>query len=389
MKLWDKMEGGIMRNIVDIKSDVSKVSLKEIEDLLSSYSKASMLNPIEAATFNQRYKELTGSDYPKFKEMQSEVLDDYLRNGVNISVNGQPSIYRLLKNNLENKEPSIEIITDPSNNFLRTYDKIIFNVNGATLEEVEDILNHYGKNSVVISGLCREYNISPTMAYNLNRRYKMLTGNDHPNFSGTLNKDVKKEQDISVNGISTNKMLVNGEMKVAGHEHILCRRHFEPNEIVNLTMKDLDDLEEYINTFNGEPILIDGVVHHCGNDPVYFSKLNDKYRELTHHDNKVFMQKAPKVISELLRDKEILLSANAYNEEYFAKLEQISDYIKQENNKVTLLELKAQLMESTVRNNRFSSNSFRKGFSNIILISTITVIVCLLILVGGLYITFK
>ena len=49
------------------------------------------------------------------------------------------------------------------------------------------------------------------------------------------------------------------------------------------------------------------------------SKLNARYKELTGQNHPVFTEQAPKVIDDLMKDKDMLIQAGAYGTDYFDK----------------------------------------------------------------------
>ena len=59
------------------------------------------------------------------------------------------------------------------------------------------------------------------------------------------------------------------------------------------------------------------------------SKLNARYKELTGQNHPVFTEQAPKVIDDLMKDKDMLIQAGAYGTDYFYKIEQIKQVTQQ------------------------------------------------------------
>ncbi len=115
-------------------------------------------------------------------------------------------------------------------------------------------------------------------------------------------------------------------MTVENHNHILNRTS---EILLNPQEASLDDISSLLNYYNGQPVLIDGVVHHPFNDPMLAAKLNARYKELTGQDHPVFMEQVPKVVDELMKDKDMLVNAGAYDTSYFDKLEQLKSEIQQ------------------------------------------------------------
>lgn len=87
----------------------------------------------------------------------------------------------------------------------------------------------------------------------------------------------------------------------------------------------LEDISSLLDYYNGKPVLIDGVTHHPFNDPMIASTLNARYKELTGQNHPIFTEQVPKVIDRLMKDKDILIQAGAYDTSYFDKLEQIKN----------------------------------------------------------------
>ena len=94
----------------EIKYDMSKASLEDVKNILDHYNQGAIevngvnyhynINPLDAACLNARYKQLTGQDHPTFISEQGKVLDEIIKSGEGISVDGKPTIYQRLKNNL-------------------------------------------------------------------------------------------------------------------------------------------------------------------------------------------------------------------------------------------------------------------------------------------------
>ena len=72
--------GSYINKFDEIKYDMSKASLEDIKDILDHYDQDSVLingnqvhfrpNPLQGASLNERYKELTGQDHPTFVKVQ-------------------------------------------------------------------------------------------------------------------------------------------------------------------------------------------------------------------------------------------------------------------------------------------------------------------------------
>lgn len=333
----------------EIKDDMSKASLEDVENILDHYNQGAIevngvsyhynINPLDAACLNARYKQLTGQDHPTFVSEQVKVLDEIIKSGGGISVDGKPTIYQRLKNNLTGEGLGISILPNKKDSYIDKFDAIKFDMSQASLDDIKDILDHYDQDSVLIDGIQYHFRPNALQGASLNARYKELTGQDHPTFvkaqKQILEEQIKNSQGISVNGNPTvYEQLKSNNMETGNHNHILNRA----NEIIlNPQEASLEDISSLLNHFNGKPVLIDGVSHHPFNDPMSASKLNARYKELTGQNHPVFTEQAPKVIDDLMKDKDMLIQAGAYGTDYFDKLEQIKQETQQtieiQNNK--------------------------------------------------------
>ena len=325
----------------EIKYDMSKASLEDVKNILDYYNQGAIevngvnyhynINPLDAACLNARYKQLTGQDHPTFISEQGKVLDEIIKSGEGISVDGKPTIYQRLKNNLTGEGLGISILPNKKDSYIDKFDAIKFDMSHASLDDIKDILDHYDQDSVLIDGMQYHFRPNALQGASLNARYKELTGQDHPTFvkaqEQILEDQIKNGQGISVNGNPTvYEQLKSNNMETGNHNHILNRT----NEIIlNPQKASLEDISSLLNYFNGKPVLIDGVAHHPFNDPMSASKLNARYKELTGQNHPVFVEQAPKVIDDLMKDKDMLIQAGAYGTDYFDKLEQIKQGTQQ------------------------------------------------------------
>ena len=325
----------------EIKYDMSKASLEDVKNILDHYNQGTIevngvnyhynINPLDAACLNARYKQLTGQDHPTFISEQGKILDEIIKSGEGISVDGKPTIYQRLKNNLTGEGLGISILTNKKDSYIDKFDAIKFDISQASLDDIKDILDHYDQDSVLIDGMQYHFRPNALQGASLNARYKELTGQDHPTFvkaqEQILEEQTKNGQGISVNGNPTvYEQLKSNNMEIGNHNHILNRT----NEIIlNPQEASLEDISSLLNYFNGKPVLIDGVAHHPFNDPMSASKLNARYKELTGQNHPVFTEQAPKVIDDLMKDKDMLIQAGAYDTAYFDKLEQIKQGTQQ------------------------------------------------------------
>ena len=325
----------------EIKYDMSKASLEDVKNILDHYNQGIIevngvnyhynINPLDAACLNARYKQLTGQDHPTFISEQGKVLDEIIKSGEGISVDGKPTIYQRLKNNLTGEGLGISILPNKKDSYIDKFDAIKFDMSKASLDDIKDILDHYDQDSVLIDGMQYHFRPNALQGASLNARYKELTGQDHPTFvkaqEQILEQQIKDGQGINVNGNPTvYEQLKSNNMETGNHNHILNRT----NEIIlNPQEASLEDISSLLNYFNGKPVLIDGVAHHPFNDPMSASKLNARYKELTGQNHPVFTEQAPKVIDDLMKDKDMLIQAGAYGTDYFDKLEQIKQGTQQ------------------------------------------------------------
>ena len=346
----------------EIRNDMSKASLYDVTDILNHYNAGSVVNedvtyhfqisPIEAACLNERYKTLTGKDHPVFLREQGKVLDEMIKTGEGIQVNGQPTIYQRLKNNLTGEGVGIGIIPTKKGSYIDTFEQIKFDMSHASLEDVQSILNYYDQDSVLVDGSVYHFRPSVLEAETLNARYRELTGEDHPTFASTqprlLDEKIENEQNISVNGASIYEQIKNGNVTVGSNNHVVTRT----SEILNdIQSAELEDISSLLSHYNGTPVLIDGVAHHPFNEPMSAAKLNARYRELTGQDHPTFIEQAPKVIDGLLEDKDMLIQAGAYNADYFNQLEHMKNSIQQRQDTKTSEEKTADFNETVADNN--------------------------------------
>ncbi len=325
----------------EIKYDMSKASLEDVKNILDHYNQGAIevngviyhynINPLDAACLNARYKQFTGQDHPTFISEQGKVLDEIIKSGEGISVDGKPTIYQRLKNNLTGEGLGISILPNKKDSYIDKFDAIKFDMSQASLDDIKDILDHYDQDSVLIDGMQYHFRPNALQGASLNARYKELTGQNHPTFvkaqEQILEEQIKNGQGISVNSNPTvYEQLKSNNMETGNHNHILNKT----NEIIlNPQEASLEDISSLLNYFNGKTVLINGVAHHPFNDPMSASKLNAKYKELTGQNHPVFTEQAPKIIDDLMKDKDMLIQAGAYGTDYFDKLEQIKQGIQQ------------------------------------------------------------
>ena len=341
----------------EIKYDMSKASLDDVKNILDHYNQGTItvngvnyhcdINPLDAACLNERYKQLTGQDHPTFISEQAKVLDDLIKSGQRIGVDGKPTIYQRLKNNLTGEGLGISILSSKKGSYIDKFDKLKFDMSKASLEDVKDILDHYDQDSVLVGGMQYHFRPNVLQGASLNARYKELTGQDHPTFVKVqrqiLDEKIKGDQGISVNGNPTvYEQLRNNNMAVENHNHVLNRAS---EILLNPQEASLDDISSLLKCYNGQSVLIDGAVHYSFNDPMSAGKLNARYKELTGQDHPVFIEQVPKVIDSYLKDKDLLVNAGAYDTSYFDELEQIKSGIQQISETKTDEEVKRVFIE--------------------------------------------
>lgn len=321
-----------------IKFDMSKANVDDVEDILNHYTHDSFykngINPLEAACLNDRYKQLMGKDHPLFLKEQMKILDGILKESDTLSFDGLPSIYQRLKNNLTGEGLGITIIQDLENSYIRKFQKIKFDMSKANVDDVEDILNHYDQDSVLINGIQIHFRLNVFEGESLNARYKELTGKDHPVFIDAqkkiLEQYIKQVKGLSINGqTSIYELLYNKKVQIGDKNHILKRA----SEIfLNPHQASLEDISSLLNYFDGGCVLIDGIVYQAYNDPMVAAKLNARYKELTGEDHPVFIERVSNVIDSLMKDKQMLIDSGALTSGYFIALEALISSINEKKN---------------------------------------------------------
>ena len=303
IKDLDPNTASYLREYRDIKNNLNNASIEEIKGILDTYNSGPLtldgttyhfnLDPTDAACFNNRYKELTGYDHPVFLKEQEKVLNEIIKSGDGISIDGQPTIYERLKNNLTGEGTGIEILSSRKGSYLEKLDDIKYNMSKASLEDVTDILDHYDQQSVLINGVVYHKKITPLEGASLNARYKELTGHDHPTFtkiqSKLLDEEIKNGQYIGTEGKeSVYEKLKNNTLEIGNHDHVINRTS---EIILNPKEASLEDISALLDYYDGDPVLIDGIIHHAFNDPNSAAKLNARFKELTGHDHPNYYKK--------------------------------------------------------------------------------------------------
>lgn len=258
----------------EIRNDMSKASLYDVTDILNHYNAGSVVNedvtyhfqisPIEAACLNERYKTLTGKDHPVFLREQGKVLDEMIKNGEGIQVNGQPTIYQRLKNNLTGEGVGIGIIPTKKGSYIDTFEQIKFDMSHASLEEVQSILNYYDQESVLVDGGVYHFRPSVLEGETLNARYRELTGQDHPTFieqapkvidglledkdmliqAGAYNADYFNQLEHMKNSIQQRQDTKTSEEKTADSNETVADNNLGVSETGAITTEDAKTVEE-------------------------------------------------------------------------------------------------------------------------------------------------
>ena len=196
----------------EIRFDMSMASLEDVKDILDHYEQDSVLingveypfrpNPLQAASLNARYFELTGQNHPIFEKVQNQILEEEVKNREGIKVNSNPTIYEQLKGNIE---------IGNNEHILNRASEIIQNPQEASLEDISSLLNYYNGKPVIINGVANFPFNDPISAEKLNTRYKELTGEDHPVYVEQTEKmareSIRDEQSVGYNNfLKVNKL---------------------------------------------------------------------------------------------------------------------------------------------------------------------------------------
>ena len=173
--------------------------------------------------------------------------------------------------------------------FIAKYNKIKFDMSAATLQDVEDILNHYDS--------AYSYNIDPLAAASLNARYKELTGKDHAKF---LQEQVKFLNKM----VSAPNLIVDGKPNIyqrlmnnltgrgMGVSVFTTKKgsYIDKFNEIKFDISDakLEDVNDILNHYDQGEVLISGIVYHFKPDVLYAASLNARYKELTGKDHAMY-----------------------------------------------------------------------------------------------------
>lgn len=252
--------------------------------------------------------------------------------------------------------------------------EILMNLQNTSLEDISTALDCYkGQDHldngslhlqpVEIDGMRYNATYNPQIAATLNARYRELTGNDHPTFiqeqQRALDLLLSNEQELIDNNsyfpsqIDTLKGLQenlinsqNVEVITSSQEHILGRANYI---IQNINEASISDIEKLLNYYNGDTVIMNGMAYHPFNDPEIAARLDTRYFVLTGLHHPVYLEQAPKVIDDLMQNREMLVQTGAYTPAYFAQLEHINNQLTsikkpmESSTKEELREIKEQL----------------------------------------------
>lgn len=358
----------------DIRYHLSDASVEEVSEILDNYKATDIIDgisvnmqpvivngitttgkydPLEAASFNARYYQLTGCNHPVFLKEQAKAIDTILKNKRKLSSNGNLSfnfdILEKLRNNLFQEIPAIDVIGGIKHNILNRKSDILLNLEQASLEDVNNVLNHYKASNkidcgtinmppIIVDGIVMQYKYNPQEAASFNSRYRELTGHDHPVFLQEQAKAIdillknKKEleRNRTVTSIDILKRLrdnlkqSNSSIEISNKTHIINKTDqilLEPEKA------SLEEINSLLNYYNGKPVIINGISHTPFNDPMSAKKLNDRYYELTGNDHPVYLEQTPKVIDDMLNKKSFFLKNGIFSENYFNSLLEIKNNI--------------------------------------------------------------
>ncbi len=189
------MNKHILERMQNILNNLENANLNDVNELLNYYNgHAVMINgtsyypfndPIIAARFNSRYHDLTGQDHPRFVEQAPIVIDSLMQDKeLSLQAGAYTPAYfdelEQIKNNIthKNKGPEITENHHPIQDF---YD-VLNRLDNASATEVNQQLNYYNGDAVMINGTPYYPFNDPIIAARFNSRYHELTGQDHPRF---------------------------------------------------------------------------------------------------------------------------------------------------------------------------------------------------------------
>jgi len=327
-----EMDETVLRKFHNNFSDIFSVDLDTIDKILNCYNKGQIsingvvyfdeLDPKTAVCLNEKYKKHTGHDHPVFLSEHIKVLDKFIKRKDELSINGKPSIYKRLKNNITKKGPGVLVVAYKKDSYLDRFEKIKYNIMNASLEDVDYVLNYYGQDSEFIDGVEYISALTQAEAMSLNARYKQLSGKDHPNFLAVQKQIANKK--FQFKDLFKSREPDYSDLLVADKNHVINRTN---DILLNPDEASLEDISALLDIFNGKPIIIDGILYHPFNDPSSGAKLNAKYRELTGNNHRVFMEQ----IYKMLREYSKIRKPNELDTQIIDSLKQIVSEIETEN----------------------------------------------------------
>ena len=195
----------------------------------------------------------------------------------------------------------------------------------ASLEDINEILNHYDQDSVLIDSIECFFKPNVLEAASLNARYHELTGHDHPIFieeqKKRLDEIIKSEEGLRVDGKPTiYEQLRDNKVEIGNDNHIIQK---STDIIMNPQDASLEDIESLLNYYNGNIVIINGVAIHPFNDPITATELNNRYYMLTGKNHPIYIEEVPKVVDNIMKVKNKLIRAGAFSESHFDSLEKI------------------------------------------------------------------
>jgi len=223
---------------------------------------------------------------------------------------------------------------------LERMQNIMDDLSNANLNDVTELLNYYNGDAVIINGTSYHPFNDPSTAARLNARYHELTGQDHPRFveqAPIVIDGLMKDKDMLLQAgaytpmyfdrleqIKGNITKENKGIEITESHHPLQDFH---DVLGRLDSASVEEVTQQLDYYNGDAVIINGTSYHPFNDPSTAARLNARYHELTGQDHPRFVEQAPIVIDGLMKDKDMLLQAGAYDSTYFDRLEQIKGNI--------------------------------------------------------------
>ncbi len=327
-------ENDFLRKMDNIRYRMDKANIEDIQSILDHFDQKSVLldgvethfqpNILEGACLNAKYRELTGHDHPTFARVQEQMLRDEIAKDPIIE-GGAPSVYQRLLNNLTGEGPGVSIFNGP--NHVNKYRELMYDLRKATLEDVTSYLDHYDQSSILVDGVETHFRPNVLEGACLNARYHELTGQDHPVFARIqeqrLRDIIENEQNITFGDQpSIYERLLTGDVEFGTRDHPMIRS----TEIMRaLGGASLEDVSTLLDHFNGKSILVDGVEQIPSNDPLMAAELNNRYRFLTGQDHPRYLEQMPKLVDELLSDKDRLHELGALSNKEIEGLEALKD----------------------------------------------------------------